>query len=547
MITDNSEQHSRLFPRLNDLYLNQLRRKGTLRRTNASELLFDRETEKHGVFVVISGRIELLGVANGQASVLGVLGPGEFTGELTQLSGRRSLVSCRVVDPGEVVELDRVVLRDVMQTDAGIGSILLSAFVQRRAFLIANAVGDAVLIGSAHSSDTLRLRSFFERNDHPYTYLDVDRNTDIQAVLDQFEIRVDEIPVLICRSDLVLRRPTNADAAVCFGLNEGIDQADPFDVVIVGAGPSGLAAGVYGASEGLNVLIVESNAPGGQAGSSSRIENYLGFPLGVSGQELANRAFVQAEKFGAKVTIALEAARLDCTHPPYKLQLDDGTLVRGRSIVIATGSRYRRLEIASADRFDGKGVYYGATQLEAAMCGDEEVAVVGGGNSAGQAAIFLADFAKHVHLLVRGPNLAETMSKYLIARIEASEKISLQTATTVELLEGDGHLQEIYWRDSSTGSTSCHLIQHLFMMAGADPNTAWLKGCVTIDRHNFIRTGADVLDSWTLQRSPFPLETSVPGVFAIGDVRAGSIKRVASAVGEGAMAIQFIHQLLAIR
>jgi thioredoxin reductase (NADPH) len=233
--------------------------------------------------------------------------------------------------------------------------------------------------------------------------------------------------------------------------------------------------------------------------------------------------------------------------PPYKVKLDSGTVVKGRTIVVATGSRYRKLDIESADRFDGKGVYYGATQLEAAMCGDEEVAIVGGGNAAGEAAVFLADFAKHVHLLVRGPNLSDTMSKYLVARIEASEKISLRTETTVQSLEGDGQLRKIHWRDSSTGLVSSHLIQHLFMMAGANPNTAWLGGCVALDSHNFIKTGADVLDAWTLKRSPFPLETSVPGVFAIGDARAGSIKRVASAVGEGSMAIDFIHQLLAMR
>ncbi len=446
-----------------------------------------------------------------------------------------------------MLELNRDALRTIMQTDATIGSILLNAFVRRRSYLIANAIGDTVLIGSVHSSDTLRLRSFLGRNEHPYTYLDVDRDTDIQTVLDQFAIRLDEIPVLIGRSNLVLRCPTNAEAAVCFGLNAGVNQTDPFDVIIVGAGPSGLAAAVYGASEGLDVLVVESNAPGGQAGSSSRIENYLGFPLGVSGQELANRAFVQAEKFGAKISVALSANSLECLHTPYKLRLDDGTLLRGKTIVVASGSRYRKLGIEGADRFDGKGVYYGATQLEAAMCGDEEVAIVGGGNSAGQAAIFLSDFARHVHLLVRGPSLASTMSKYLISRIEASKKISLRTETTVQSLEGEDHLQKIYWRTCSEGGISCHSIQHLFMMAGAEPNTAWLGDCLALDSHDFIKTGADVLESWDLKRAPFPLETSVPGVFAIGDARAGSMKRVASAVGEGSMAIQFIHQVLAIQ
>ena len=361
----------------------------------------------------------------------------------TQLSGRRSLVSCRVLVPGEVLEVDREALREIMQSETDIGNVLLGAFVQRRIYLIANAVGDAVLIGSQHSSDTLRLRSFLVRNGHPYTYIDVERDPDIQSVLDQFTIRFEDIPVLICRGDLVLRNPSNAGAAACFDLNAGIDQTDVFDVIVVGAGPAGLAAAVYGASEGLDVLVIEGNAPGGQAGSSSRIENYLGFPLGVSGQQLADAAFVQAEKFGAKISIARSARTLECSHLPYRICLDDGNMLQGRTVVIATGSRYRHLSVEGADRFDGNGVYYGATQLEAAMCRNEEVAIVVGGNSAGQAAVFLASFAKHVHLVVRGPNLSGTMSKYLISRIEASKNISLRTLTIIEGLEGEKRLERI--------------------------------------------------------------------------------------------------------
>ncbi|MCU1323483.1 MAG: Thioredoxin reductase [Acidobacteriaceae bacterium] len=545
MSPDTPEQHAILFPRLNEAHLAELQRHGVLRPTVASEILFDRETQRHGIFIVRSGSIELLGVANGQEAVLSELAPGEFTGELTQLSGRRSLVSCRVLEGGEVLEIDRAALRDLMQSDAAIGNVFLSAFVQRRLYLIANAIGDAVLIGSAHSSDTLRLRSFLVRNGHPYTYIDVDLDPDIQIVLDQFAIRLEDIPVLICRGDLVLRRPSNADAAVCFDLNAGVDQTDVFDVIIVGAGPAGLAAAVYGASEGLDVLVIESNAPGGQAGSSSRIENYLGFPLGISGQELADRAFIQAEKFGAKISIARNARTLECLHPPYKIGLDDGSTLQARTIVIATGSRYRPLGVDGANQFDGNGVYYGATQLEAPMCKDEEVAIVGGGNSAGQAAVFLAGFAKHIHLVVRGPNLNSTMSKYLVSRIEASKDISLRTLTTIEALEGESHLERIRWKCLKTDLHECHEIKHLFMMTGADPNTAWLGDCVALDAQGFVKTGMSVMNDWKLKRPPFPLETSVPGVFAIGDVRSESIKRVASAVGEGSMSIQFVHQALA--
>src|SRR3974377_217337 len=353
MLPDTPEQHAILFPRLNEVHLSELRQRGILRRTLASEVLCDRKTERPGIFIVLSGSIELIGEANGRVAVLAELMPGEFTGELTQLSGRRSLVSCRVLEPGEVLEVDRASLREIMQSEAPIGNVLLGAFVQRRIYLIANAVGNAVLIGSQHSSDTLRLRSFLVRNGHPYTYVDVDHEPDIQSVLDPFAIRFEDVPVLICRSDVVLRSPSNADAAACFDLNTGIDQTDVFDVIVVGAGPAGLAAAVYGASEGLDVLVVEGNAPGGQAGSSSRIKNYFGFPLGVSGQELAERAFIQAEKFGAKISIARNARTLECVPPPYTVFLDDGNMFKARTVVIATGARYRRLSVEGADRFDG--------------------------------------------------------------------------------------------------------------------------------------------------------------------------------------------------
>ena len=481
MSPDTPEQHALLFPKLSDAHLAEMRRTSIVRQTKRAEILFDRETQRPGVFIVISGSIEIVGVVNSTEAVLSVLGPGEFTGELTQLSERRTLVSCRVLESGDVLEVTRDALRLTMQTDAVIGNILLSAFVQRRTYLIANAVGGAVLIGSVHSSDTLRLRSFLGRNGHPYTFLDVDRDPDLQAMLEHLSIRVEEIPVLICRGKLVLRCPSNAEAAICFDLNKGIDQTDLFDIIIVGGGPGGLAAAVYSASEGLAVLVVENTAPGGQAGSSSRIENYLGFPLGISGQELASRAFVQAEKFGAKISIARSVISLDPLRLPYKVSLDDGKVLQGRTIVVAAGSQYRRLDIEHVDRFDGKGVYYGATQLEAAMCSDEVVAIVGGGNSAGQAAVFLSDFAKHVLLFVRGPNLSSTMSKYLVSRIEASNKISLRTNTTVQLLEGEAHLERICLRESLTGRISWDEIQHLFMMTGVDPNTDWLGDSLALD------------------------------------------------------------------
>jgi thioredoxin reductase (NADPH) len=318
-----------------------------------------------------------------------------------------------------------------------------------------------------------------------------------------------------------------------------------YDLIVVGAGPSGLAAAVYGASEGLNVLVIESNAPGGQAGSSSRIENYLGFPMGISGQELAARAFVQAEKFGAHISVARSAATLKCTRQPYVLQLDDGGSVQSRSLIVATGAQYRRLDLPNLAQFEGAGVYYGATAVEAQVCTDQEVAVVGGGNSAGQAALFLSEVAKHVYLLVRRPGLAETMSRYLISRIEACPNITVKTFTEIEGLEGNGHLERTQWRNTQTGERHTCETQHLFLMTGAAPNTAWLDGCLAVDTKQFIKTGAEVDDQWPLHRPPYLLETSRPGIFAVGDVRAGSMKRVAAAVGEGSMAVQFVHKVLA--
>ena len=533
------------FPTLDDAQMSRLAPFGVEVRAKAGDILFDQGDASHGVFVVREGSIEIISVSNGNHGVIRVLGRGSFTGEVNQLSGRRSLVRCRAREASTLLEISRANLQRVMQTDAALGEIFLSAFMLRRVYLIANSVGDAVLIGSNHSSDSLRLRAFLSRNGHPHTYIDVDREPDVQDMLDHFGVRVTDIPVLICRGEMVLRNPTNAEAAACFGLNTGIDDTGVSDLIVVGAGPSGLAAAVYGASEGLNVLVIESNSPGGQAGASSRIENYLGFPTGISGQSLANRAFLQAEKFGARIAIARSASGLKCAKSPYTVELDDGGSVKGRSIIVASGAQYRRLDLANLAQFEGIGVYYGATAVESQLCQNEEVAVVGGGNSAGQAALYLAGFAKHVHLSVRGPGLTETMSRYLIARIEACKNITLKPWTTIDSIEGDGHLERVRCRNTKTGASESHPVRHLFLMTGADPNTAWLGGCLALDAKHFIQTGTDLGSQWSLPRAPFLLETSRPGVFAVGDVRAGSVKRVASAVGEGSMAVQFVHKVLA--
>jgi thioredoxin reductase (NADPH) len=396
----------------------------------------------------------------------------------------------------------------------------------------------------------LRIKEFLTRNGHPYTYLDLDKDDSVQMLLDRFHVSIADVPVVICRGTNVLRNPTNGELANCLGFNEIIDQVHVRDLVVVGAGPSGLAAAVYGASEGLDVLVLETNAPGGQAGSSSKIENYLGFPTGISGQELAGRAYTQAQKFGAQVIIAKGATRITCDKRPFAIEMDDGSRVSARAIIVATGAQYRRFSLSNLSQFDGAGVYYGATFVVAQLCESDEVIVVGGGNSAGQAAVFLAHTASRVHILVRSSGLGQSMSRYLIRRIEEDPAIVLHPNTEIIGLEGEKQLERVVWRNSKTGSAETREIRHVFSMMGAIPNTDWLYGCVALDPSGFIKTGPDLSpedlasSGWPSKRSPHMLETSIPGVFAVGDVRAGNVKRVASAVGEGSIAVSFVHQVL---
>ena len=404
--------------------------------------------------------------------------------------------------------------------------------------------------GRRHSPGTLRIKEFLTRNGHPYAYLDLDRDPDVQGLLDRFQVATSDVPVLICRGTVVLRNPSNQQIADCLGFNDAIDPAQLRDVVIIGAGPSGLAAAVYGASEGLNVLVLESNSPGGQAGLSSKIENYLGFPTGISGQDLAGRAYMQAQKFGAQIMIAKGATQLACDRRPYAIHIDNGPTIQTRAVIIATGAEYRRLSIDNPAQFEGAGVYYGATFVEAQVCGGDEVIVVGGGNSAGQAAVFLSQTARRVQMLVRSRGLADSMSRYLIRRIEETPSIILRTHTEIVALEGNDQLERVRWRNNQTGEVETHSINHVFVMTGAAPNTRWLDGCVALDANGFIKTGQDLSQEdlaaarWPFARPPHLLETSLPGVFAVGDVRAGNIKRVASAVGEGAIAVAFVHKVL---
>jgi thioredoxin reductase (NADPH) len=540
----------RVFPTLKPAQIARIAAHGQVRQIRRGEVLVEAGDQVVPFFVVTEGEVEIVRPSGTTETLVAVHRPGQFTGEVNMISGRRALFRARVSEPGAAIELDRERLLALVQTDTELGEILMRAFILRRVELIAHGLGDVVLVGSNHCAGTLRIKEFLTRNGHPYSYIDLDRDASVQELLDRFHVAASDVPVLICRGEVVLRNPTNQQIADCLGFNAAIDQTHLRDLVVVGAGPSGLAAAVYGASEGLDVLVLESNAPGGQAGASSRIENYLGFPTGISGQELAGRAYAQAQKFGAQIIIAKGARQLACARKPYAIEIDTGPRVPARTVIIATGAEYRRLSLDNLSQFEGAGVYYGATFVESQLCRGEDVIVVGGGNSAGQAAVFLAETARRVHMLVRSDGLAERMSRYLIRRIEDNPAIVLRTRAEIVGLEGREHLERVRWRDNRTGRVETDAISHLFVMAGAVPNTHWLDGCVALDANGFIKTGPDLSRDdlaaahWPLTRPPYLLETSLPGVFAVGDVRGGNIKRVASAVGEGSIAVALVHQVL---
>lgn len=541
------------FPQLTPAQIDRIRPLGRVRSVRSGETLFEPSGDTIPFYVVLSGELKIVQPSLDGERTIATHGPGEFSGEISMISGQRSLVQGLVTEPGEFLELDNDAMRTLVGRDAELSEILLRAFILRRLELIKQGFGNLVLMGSRHSAQTLQLREFLSRNAHPYTYVDLDTDAGAQALLDRFSVKASEVPVIICNAGTVLRNPSVQGLAKCLGLNSAIDATHVRDLVIVGAGPAGLAAAVYAASEGLDAVIIETSAPGGQAGSSSKIENYLGFPTGVSGQELAARATTQAQKFGAHMMIARTIVQLDCDNPPYRVILDGGEAMLTRAIVIATGAQYNKPNLPDLERYEGDGIYYGATYIESQLCGNEDVIVVGGGNSAGQAAVFLSQSARKVHLLVRSGELSSTMSRYLIQRLVENPLIELHLHTEIVALEGARRLERVKWQDKRTGEISTHPIQHVFVMTGASPRTEWLRGCLALDDKGFILTGRDleVVDEklnrprWPLKRTPQMLETSLPGVFAVGDVRSGNVKRVASAVGEGAIAVHMVHRNLA--
>src|SRR3954453_10450284 len=532
----------KIFPKLTPAQIGRVASNGHIRTIQRDQILVEQGDISVPFFVVISGEIEIVQPIVGSTEIIvTTYDTGQFTGELNTFSGRRALFRWRVAKSGEVIEIDRQHMLALVQTDSELGDIMMRAFVLRRLELVAAGMGDVVLIGSIHLADTSRIKEFLVRNGYPYSYIDLESYHDVERMLDSFHIACSDLPVLICRGEVVLRNPSNQEIANCLGFNDAIDQTKVRDLVIIGAGPSGLASAVYGASEGLDVLVLETGTPGGQAGSSSRIENYLGFPSGITGQDLTSRAYLQAQKFGAEILIS-KCTRLMCEKKPYIIELENGARIPARTIVIATGAEYRRPSLKNLSRFEGLGICYATTLVDAQNCKGGEAIVVGGGNSAGQAAVFLAKRAKRVHLLIRSESLAKSMSRYLIRQIEETPTIVLQPNTEIVTLEGDKHLESVRCQNNQTGQTDEYKIGHVFLMTGAVPNTRWLDGCVARDNKGFIKTGPDLsvenLDTarWPLARKPYLLETSLPGIFAVGDVRGGSIKRVASAVGEGSIA-----------
>jgi thioredoxin reductase (NADPH) len=544
------DANAQAFPVLTSTQIDRIRPLGHIRRVQRGETLFEPNDSAVPFFVVLSGAMEVSRPTLDGELLVTTHTPGCFNGEMAMISGQRCLVRGRVTVPGDFLELTRDAMLALVARDGELSEILMRAFILRRLWLIREGYSSVILMGSRHSAQTLHLREFFSRNGHPYAYIDLDTDRIAREMLDRFQVKASDVPVVICHGT-VLRSPSIQKVADCLGFNVSVANTRVRDLIIVGAGPAGLAAAVYAASEGLNVLMIETQSPGGQAGSSSKIENYLGFPTGVSGMELATRATTQAQKFGANMLIARSVTRLQGDICPYQVVLDTGERLTSRTIIIATGAQYNRPKLENLARFEGNGVYYGATCIESQWCDGEEIAVVGGGNSAGQAAVFLSQTARHVHLLVRGVELSSTMSRYLIQRLTENPNIQLHFNTEIISLEGGSSLERIAWRDRNTGEVFERGIQHLFLMTGAAPRTEWLRGSLALDDKGFILTGRDLETgghqgsrTWPLTRPPQMLETSLPGVFAVGDARAGNVKRVASAVGEGAISVHMVHLAL---
>ncbi|SOE94120.1 thioredoxin reductase (NADPH) [Burkholderia sp. D7] len=545
-LSSGGSRYHQVYPTLDERQLAILEGYGKRRKLKPNDILYSEGDRHTGMFAILSGTIEASRASVQGPRLLGTHGPGSFTGEVATLAGRAAVATTRAISDCEVIVIDEESLRALVIAEAELSETIMRAYILRRvAFIQGQHVG-VVVIGSTSSGPTLRLRHFLSRNGQPSAYFDIVDHAEAKELLMHYDATEADLPVVITLQGSVLRQPSHRAVADAIGLSPDRLNGEHFDLVAVGAGPAGLAAAVYAASEGLKVAVLDAKAPGGQAGTSSKIENYFGFPTGISGQALAGRGLSQCRKFGAEVGVPIEALTIDCTDTKsFHIGLNQDECVYARAVVIATGARYRKPDLPRLEHFEGRGIYYSATFMEAAFCNNEELIVVGGGNSAGQAAVFLARFARHVHVVIRGDGLSASMSTYLIRRINAAANITLHARTQIAELCGESRLEGIRW--DRQGQIEHKPIRHVFLFLGAQPNTRWLGDCVAVDKDGFVLTGADTGDKWTADRPPHHLETSRPGVFAAGDVRSGSVKRVAAAVGEGAAAIQAVHQYLASR
>lgn len=527
-----------VFPKLTEEMVDRSLSYGAIEHYPAGQTIYARGIRGVDFLIVLRGNVLITGSADGGTeSVVTIHEPREFTGELDLFSFREALVSARAATDVDVLRICRDRFREYVTSETDISDIIMRAVIQRRLGLIQHMQAGVVILGSGHAASTLRLQNFLSRNGYPFRLVDLDNDVDGGGLVTAFNLAPTDMPVIVSGSELY-RNPEIPTLADVLGIAEKLDQDKVFDVAVVGAGPAGLAAAVYAASEGLSTMIIEGNAPGGQAGTSSRIENYLGFPSGISGLELAARAQTQAQKFGARLAVSRNVIGLDCCGTTFQLALEGGLHVKARSVVVATGARYRRLMLGNYQRFEMEGVHYSATAIEARLCTGQEVVVVGGGNSAGQAAVYLAGFARHVHILIRGAELSASMSEYLVQRIAASRHISLHTRSEITELEGERHLQKVTWQHIQDGRFQTHAVANIFVMIGATPCTEWLGDCVALDRKGFVLTGHGAEEGVPSYR------TSTPGIFAVGDVRSGSVKRVASGVGEGSVVVADIHRYL---
>jgi thioredoxin reductase (NADPH) len=551
-------RHDQMFPKLTPVEMDRIRRFGTIERYAKGTLLFKTGEVSPGMFVLISGTVAVCW-RDGMGHVQPIVeqGPGEFLAEVSQLSGRPSLVDASAKSDVEALLIPTPRLRALLIAEAELGERIMRALILRRVILIEAGAGGPVLIGRATDPDVIRLQGFLARNGYPHQLVDPEEDADAKALVERYASKPSDLPLAVCADGTILKRPSEAELARQLGMLR-LDHPDrTYDVAVVGAGPAGLATAVYAASEGLSVIVFDARAYGGQAGASARIENYLGFPAGISGQALAGRAYVQAQKFGTQMAIPTEVTRLHCSGAPLQLELSDGRKLTAKAAVVAAGARYRRPPIPRLEQFEGRGVWYWASPIEARMCRQEEVVIVGGGNSAGQAAVFLASYARKIYMLVRGDSLNESMSRYLIDRIQATSNIEVLTKTELVALLGpqESHLERVRWRHNPTGQVIEKPIRNVFVFIGADPATEWLKDCgVILDDKGFVLTGARAADGAQATnggrsgrgapRQPMQLETNVPGVFAVGDVRAGSVKRVGAAIGEGAAVVPQLHGFL---